>query len=226
MARESFMLQIHHIQDELLLMGGMVEESSHKAIEALRKRDVTLAKKVYARDQLINEKRYAIESAVLVLIATQQPLAHDLRLLAAMLEIAAELERMGDYAKGNCRVVFNLGDFEIPIPIAEIEAMESQTLSMLHRALTAFIDEDINAAKSIPLEDDKVDLLYKKIQNQVVDLMVEDRELIDHANLLLWIAHNLERMADRVTNICERTVFVVTGELFEMESKKRRITKK
>lgn len=219
MARESYLLHIHQIQDELLTMSKMVEEASQQAIEALKTRNISLAKQIYADDKKVNEKRFAIENEVLLLIATQQPMAHDLRQLAAMLEIAAELERMGDYAKGNCKVVVNLGNFDILVPIDEIDQMEKTAVKMLNSSISAFIHEDLEMARSIPFEDDKVDIFYKKILGKLLDLMIADREIIDHANLLMWIAHNLERMADRVTNICERTVFVVTGELFEMESK-------
>ncbi|HCS40662.1 MAG TPA: hypothetical protein DIW44_13895 [Anaerolineaceae bacterium] len=130
---------------------------------------------------------------------------------------------MGDYAKGIAKVVVNLGDVDIPIPIKEIEQMANMALNMLHRALGAFIIEDAVTAKSIPPEDDKVDEIYNKVQRQIVNLMIEKPQIIDHANLLMWVAHNLERMADRVSNICERTIFVTTGELLEIESKKKEI---
>jgi phosphate transport system protein len=223
MSRENLMLHIHQIQDEMLVMGSLVEQATMQSIESLKKRDKKMAVDVYNADRKINEKRYAIENSVLILIATQQPLAHDLRLLAALLEVSAEIERMGDYAKGIAKVVVNLGDIEIPIPIKEIEQMANMALSMLHRALGAFIIEDAETAKLIPPEDDKVDEIYNKVQRQIVNLMIEKPQIIDHANLLMWVAHNLERMADRVSNICERTIFVTTGELLEIESKKKEI---
>lgn len=223
MSRENLMLHIHQIQDEMLVMGSLVEQATMQSIESLKKRDKKMAVEVYNADRKINEKRYAIENSVLILIATQQPLAHDLRLLAALLEVSAEIERMGDYAKGIAKVVVNLGDVEIPIPIKEIEQMATMALSMLHRALGAFIIEDALTAKSIPPEDDKVDEIYNKVQRQIVNLMIEKPQIIDHANLLMWVAHNLERMADRVSNICERTIFVTTGELLEIESKKKEL---
>ncbi|KAF0110977.1 MAG: phosphate transport system protein [Chloroflexi bacterium] len=223
MSRDNLMLQIHQVQDELLLMGSMVEQATIKSIEALKNRDREAAKTIYNADRLVNEKRYAIENSVLILIATQQPLAHDLRLLAALLEIAAEIERMGDYAKGIAKVVINLEDVDIPIPFKEIEEMASLAVSMFHRALGAFVLEDALTAKKIPPEDDKVDELYNQVQRHIVHIMIEKPEIIDHANLLMWVAHNLERMADRVSNICERTIFVATGELMEIESKKKEI---
>ncbi|MRS03591.1 phosphate signaling complex protein PhoU [bacterium] len=223
MSRENLMLHIHEIQDEMLVMGSLVEQATMQSIESLKKRDRKLAIEVYNADRKINEKRYAIENSVLILIATQQPLAHDLRLLAALLEVSAEIERMGDYAKGIAKVVVNLGDVDIPVPIKEVEQMANMALSMLHRALGAFIIEDTVTAKAIPPEDDKVDEIYNNVQRQIVNLMIEKPQIIDHANLLMWVAHNLERMADRVSNICERTIFVTTGELLEIESKKKEI---
>ena len=223
MSRDNLMLHIREIQDELLVMGSLVEQATMLSVEALKKRDRKAASEIYNADRKINEKRYAIENSVLILIATQQPLAHDLRLLAALLEVSAEIERMGDYAKGIAKVVVKLEDFDIPIPISEIEEMGTLAISMLHRALGAFIIEDAITAKAIPSEDDKVDEIYNKVLRYLVNLMVEKTEIIDHANLLMWVAHNLERMADRVSNICERTVFVATGELMEIEYKKKEL---
>jgi phosphate transport system protein len=218
MPRETLNRQIRQIQDEVLLLGSMVEEATLTAISSLKQRDTHAARQLFESDRLINEKRYAIENAILILIATQQPMAHDLRLLAAMLEVITELERMGDYAKGIARVTIRLGDFVLPIPMREISQMADTGLSMLHRALTAFVEENPNLAASIPPEDDAVDRLYLHIYHSLVNNMIADPSIIDHANLLMWVAHNLERLADRVTNICERTVFIATGELMEMET--------
>jgi phosphate transport system protein len=223
MARDNLLLHIHQVQDELLLMGSMVEQATMRSIQALKKRDIESAKAIYNEDNLINEKRYAIENSVLILIATQQPLAHDLRLMAALLEIAAEIERMGDYAKGIAKVVVKLGDLDLPMPLKEIEKMAALAIDMFHRALSAFIAEDPLAARKIPSEDDAVDVLYQKVQKDIIEVMIKQPELIDSANLFMWVAHNLERMADRVSNICERTVFVATGELGELEVEKKRL---
>lgn len=223
MARDNLLLHIHQVQDELLLMGSMVEQATMRSVQALKKRDIEGAKAIYNEDNLVNEKRYAIENSVLILIATQQPLAHDLRLMAALLEIAAEIERMGDYAKGIAKVVVQLGDFDLPMPLKEIEKMATLAIDMFHRALSAFIAEDPLAARKIPSEDDAVDVLYQKVQKDIVEVMIKKPEMIDSANLFMWVAHNLERMADRVSNICERTVFVATGELGELEVEKKRL---
>ena len=223
MSRDNLVEHLQQIKDDLLLMGSLVEIATVKAIDALRRRDTNLARQIYLDDKLINQKRFAVENDVLILIATQQPLAHDLRLLAAMLEIASELERMGDYAKGICKVVINLEDSDIPMPIKEIEDMAHEAVEMLHAALTAFLNEDVESAREIPQMDDKVDKLFKEAGSFILKTMISQPESIDHANLLMWVTHNIERMADRVTNICERTIFVVTGELAELESKPKNL---
>lgn len=218
MARETFDRQINQVRDEILLLGSMVEQAMLSAVDSLKQRNITVATSVLKADNQINEKRFAIENAILIIIATQQPIAHDLRLLAAMLEIITELERMGDYAKGIARITINLGDADVPIPIREISQMADKAVSMLHRALNAFISENAQQATLIPREDDEVDALYNNVYHQVMNHMIKNPECIDTANSLLWVAHNIERMADRVTNICERTVFINTGELLEMDS--------
>lgn len=218
MTRENLNRQIHLMQDEVLLLGSMVEQAMLDAVEALKRRDTITSQRILSEDHLINEKRFAIENAILITIATQQPMAHDLRMLAAMLEVINELERMGDYAKGIGKVNLRLGDSTINIPSREISQMAEQAVSMLHRALGAFISENAKQAYAIPAEDDQVDELYNHIYRILVKQMISDPAAIDHINLLLWVAHNLERMADRVTNICERTVFTATGELMEMDS--------
>ncbi|MHC1740737.1 MAG: phosphate signaling complex protein PhoU [Anaerolineaceae bacterium] len=219
MSRDNLVSQMQQIKDELLLMGSLVEIATVNAIDALRRRDANAARKIYMEDQIINQRRFSIENDVLIMIATQQPMAHDLRLLAAMLEIASELERMGDYAKGICKVILNLGDVDIPIPIRDIEQMGQLSVEMLHQALTAFLQEDADAARLIPQLDDKVDKLFNKVERFNIQTMIEQPKIIDHVNLLMWVAHNIERLADRVSNICERAIFVVTGELTELEVK-------
>lgn len=218
MPRETLDRQISHLKDEVILLGSMVEQAMLNAVEALKHRDAASARQIYDADLLINDKRFAIENAILILIATQQPLAKDLRMLAAMLEVITELERMGDYAKGVAKSTLKLGDAVLPLPIREISQMAELSVDMLHRALIAFINENSNEAILIPLEDKKVDQLYNQVYRSVVCSMIANPDIIDQANLMFWVSHNLERMADRVTNICERTVFIATGELLEMES--------
>jgi phosphate transport system protein len=216
MPRETLDREFHHLQDEVLLLGSMVEQAILDSVEALKRRDMTVAHRIYQGDRLINEKRFAIENAILVLIATQQPMAHDLRFLAAILEVDTEMERIGDYAKGIAKVIMRMGDNVSNVPIRELTRMAEISVSMFHRALSAFVNEDSDMARIIPAEDDQVDELYNEVYRMLVKSMIADPTTIDHSSLLLWVAHNLERTADRVTNICERTVFIATGELMEI----------
>lgn len=218
MPRETLNRQIHQLQDEVLLLGSMVEQALIESVDALKRRDQDASRKVYAGDHIINEKRYAIENAILILIATQQPMARDLRLMAAILEVITELERMGDYAKGIAKVTLRLGDTELPVSMREFTTMTELTVGMLHRALGAFVEENAQEAHAIPAEDDQVDKLYTQIYHAIIAAMIANPSIIDQANQLMWVAHNIERTADRVTNICERTVFICTGELMEMDT--------
>ena len=218
MPRETLDRQIHHLQDEVLLLGSMVEQAMIAAVDALTRRDVQTSRRIFENDHLINEKRYAIENAILILIATQQPMARDLRLLAAILEVITELERMGDYAKGIAKVTIRLEDAPLPINLREFSVMAELAVNMLHRALGAFIAENAQQAYEIPKDDDQIDDLYNRIYRSLVSAMIANPEVIDNANLLMWVAHNIERLGDRVTNICERTVFICTGELMEMDT--------
>lgn len=217
MARKLFTQKIQNIKDEVLLLGSMVEDAVIKAVQSLKQRNVNLAKQIYQHDIELNDKRFTIENAILILIATQQPMARDLRQLASMLDVISELERMGDYAKGIAKVAIKLENVDLKIPIKEIETMAELAVAMLHKSLTAFIGEDAQTASQIPYDDDAVDKLYEDIYHQAVDLMMHNPQNVDNANLVIWVGHNLERLADRVTNICERTVFIATGELMELE---------
>ncbi len=218
MARELFERKIKQIEDEILLLGSMVEQATLDAAAAFKKRDIPTSKILVEEDQIINDKRFAIENAILILMATQQPLAHDLRLLASMLIVTNELERMGDYAKGIANNTIRLADREIPSPVRYIEKMAELGVGMLHKALAAFINEDIKVAVAIPAQDDEVDLLFNKCYKSIVDNMIANSTIIDDSGLLLWIVHDLERFSDRVVNICERTVFIQSGEMLEMSS--------
>ena len=216
--RKTFEMEIQQLKDELLLMGSMVEQQILEAVEALKKRDVETSHRIFNDDSKINAKRFGIEEQVMILIATQQPMAHDLRLLASILEVSAELERMGDYAKGIATINIRMGS-EAPLkPLIDIPRMAQKASDMLHRALTAFVNEDVETARAIPDEDDEVDSLYTQVYRELMTYILADPKTIDRANFLLWTAHNLERFADRVTNICERTVFIVTGENKEIGS--------
>ncbi len=216
--RKTFETEIQQLKDDLLVLGSMVEQAILNSVDALKKRDIEAARRLYQMDDQINAKRYAIEEQVMVVIATQQPMAHDLRLLASILEVAGELERMGDYAKGIATVNIRMGEQPLLKPLIDVPRMAQKAADMLHRALTAFMNEDADAARAIPVEDDEVDALYDQVYHELMLFVIQDARVIERANWLLWVAHNLERVADRVTNICERTIFVVTGEIKEIDT--------
>jgi phosphate transport system protein len=199
-------------------MGSIVSKAIMLAITALQNRDFTLARQIIFNDQKINCKRFEIEEKSIQLIATQQPMANDLRTIVSVLNIITELERIGDYAEGNAKIAIMIGD-EPPLkPLIDIPRMAEKTVDMLNRTLSAFIIRDFNEARKISTEDDLVDNLYNQVFRELVTFMTEDPKTITIATRLIWVAHNLERSADRVTNICERIVFMVNGEMTEIGS--------
>jgi len=217
MLRKTFDQELQRVKEEIIVLGSMVEEVTLKSVEALKKRDLQAARQIIETDRQINARRYALEENIIVIIATQQPMAHDLRFLASALEIVSELERMGDYAKGIAVINLRMGDQSLLKPLIDIPRMAEKAVDMLHRALTAFIQEDAEAARALPKEDDEVDALYNQVYRELITFILEDPKNIERANWLLWVAHNLERFADRVTNICERTIFLVTGQFIEFD---------
>ena len=218
MIRKTFENEMQQVKDEILVLGSMVETAILDTVEALKKRDIKESEKILAADKEINKKRFEIESQLMILIATQQPMAHDLRLLASSMEIISELERMGDYANGIANINIRMGDQPLLKPLIDVPRMAQKSADMLHRALTAFVNEDVEAAKAIPIEDDEVDALYNQVYRELMTFVIADPKSIERANWLLWVTHNLERVADRVTNICERTIFIATGEMSEIKN--------
>jgi phosphate transport system protein len=175
------------------------------------------ARELIAQDRILNEKRFATEDAALALIATQQPIAGDLRTIAAVLAIISELERIGDYAKGISKINLMMEETPLLKPLVDIPRMAEKVRNMLHQALEAFVQRDVDLARAIPDEDDEIDALYNQVYRELLTFIINDPATIDQATYLLWAAHNLERAADRVINICERVVFTVTGEMVEMD---------
>ncbi len=213
--RTDFHKRLKEIQDELLLMGNMVEKAITGSMEALKKRDLKLAQRVIDGDVKINEKRFNIEETCIQLIATQQPMAGDLRSIICVLNIITDLERIGDHAEGTAKIAVMTGD-EPPLkPLIDLPRMAEKAVGMLHRSLEAFINCDVETARQIIAEDDEVDDLYDQVFRELLTFMAEDPKILTRATRLLWVAHNLERSADRVTNICERVVFSVTGKMEE-----------
>jgi phosphate transport system protein len=189
-------------------------------VEALKNRDLDLARQVIADDKKIDKKRYEIEEKCVGLIATQQPMAGDLRIILAVLNILSEVERIGDYGEGIAKIAVMIGD-EPPLkPLIDIPRMAELTRGMLRSSLDAFVNRDAEAARQICTEDDAIDHLYDQVFRELLTFMAEDPRTITRATRLIWVAHNLERAADRVTNICERVVYVVTGKLEEIGASK------
>jgi phosphate transport system protein len=216
--RTVFHKRLREIQDEILVMGSMVGKAILRSVEALKDRDINLAQHIIDDDLLINKKRFEIEERCIELIATQQPMATDLRIIAAILNIITEIERIGDYAVGIARIVILIGG-EPPLkPLVDIPLMAEKTTEMLNRSLDAFIHRNSETAKKIAKEDDMIDNLYDQVFRELLVIMAEDPKTITRATRLIWTAHNLERAADRVTNICERVVFIVTGKMEEISS--------
>ncbi len=217
MPRQAFDRELQRLEGKLLGLGRMAKEALLASVDALKCRDLDAARRIIAADHELNEQRFAIEHETLVVIATQQPMAVDLRTLAAFLEIATELERIGDYAKGIAKITLMMGTEPFIKPLIDIPRMAEKAASMLTRALHAFLGRDVDLARSIPAEDDEMDDLYDQIYRELTKFIIVDPTLIDRASYLMWVAHNLERAADRVVNICERVIFTVTGEVIEFD---------
>jgi phosphate transport system protein len=216
--RTHYQQELRRLQDELLLMGSMVTQALCDSLAVLKKQDLDHARQIIADDRLINSKRYRIEDDCLTLIATQQPMARDMRLIAGILEIASELERIGDYAKGIARITLYLGKPPLVKPLVHMPQMLEIVVEMLRGALDAFVTQDVEQAREIPKRDNEVDHLYNTINRELIAIVIADPKQIDHANYLTWAAHNLERAADRATNICERVIYTATGQFVEMDT--------
>lgn len=216
MTRTELDQKIHFAKDQLLLLGSMVEDAMYRSARALKDHDFDVSQEILENDRAINRKRFEIENSVITLIAMQQPMAHDLRVLASVLDLCTELERIGDYAKGIAVINLRSGGLSLPKILNDIYYMSERALDMFHRALTVFVQEDAEAARAITEEDDIIDALYMQVYVEAIDLVVEHPNDMVRGNYALWAAHNLERMADRVMNVCERTIFIATGELGEI----------
>lgn len=221
MLRKVFNQEIQNTKDEIIILGSMVEQAIHDSVTALKNHSMRRAQQVIEGDAAINARRYEIEAHVINIIATQQPITRDLRILASILEITGELERIGDYAKGIAMLCIRIGSQPTIKHLNDLPLMAELSMSMLHRSLVAFVEEDAAAARKIPEEDDQVDNLYLQFYRIMITYFMENPSNIDEVNYLMWAAHNLERAADRVSNICERTIFIATGEITELTGHNR-----
>jgi len=216
MLRKLFDQEIRNTKDEIVILGSMVEQAVLAAAAALKQHNLRAAQQIVENDALVNAKCFDIKNQVINLIAMQQPMAHDLRVIASILEIIGELERIGDYAKGIGQMCIRIGERPAIGRLSDLPLMAQLAMSMLHRSLVAFADEDAVTARTIPDEDDNVDNLYLQFYRVMISYVLENESNIEEVICLLRAAHYLERAADRVSNICERTVFIVTGEITEL----------
>jgi phosphate transport system protein len=216
MTRSEFVSQLHALRDDVVTMASMVDKAIARAIDALQRQDVAAAREILAADRAINAQRWETEELALLIIATQAPMAGDLRTVAAALHIVTDLERMGDHAAGIAKIVIDTADEPLLKPLVDIPRMASLARQMLKDSITAYIDGDASAARAVAAQDDEVDVLYDQVYRELLVFMLADPQTINRATHLLWVAHNLERIADRVTNICERIVFAVVGEMAEI----------
>ena len=216
MTRVHYGQELNDLRSSVVAMASMVDKAVNNAVVALAQRDVSIAQQVVADDRAINEHRWRTEEQALLVIATQAPMARDLRMIAAVIHIVTDLERMADHAAGIAKIALQTADQAPLKPLVDIPRMSEVARSMLHDAITAFIEGDQAAARSIVARDDEVDALYEQIYRELLTYMLADPTTIDQATHLLWAAHNLERIADRITNICERVVFAATGQLEEL----------
>jgi phosphate transport system protein len=218
--RRAFHEHLREVESDVLIMGNLVVKAIDRAIEALKERDLTLAHQIIADDAQINKQRFSIENDCIGLIATQQPVAGDLRIIVAILNIITELERIGDYAEGIAKIVIMIGD-EPPLkPLIDIPRMAEITLDMVNKSLQSFITRDVELAMRVVSLDSVVDGLYDQVFRELLTFMMVDPKTTNRATRLIWVAHNLERAADRATNISERVVFTVTGKMEEIGGSK------
>lgn len=218
MARTDFDRDLQLLQDDLMFLGSMVDKAIARSLDALKGRDMELSRRVIDEDDLIDAKRSEIEDKCIDLIATQQPLAGDLRILITVLQVSVELERMGDYAEGIAKISVAIGDDPLLKPLIDLPRMGEMAGRMLRRSLESLISRDVDSALDVIKSDDEVDQIYEQVYRELLMFMIEDPGTVKRATYLLWVSHDLERIADRATNVAERAIYMVTGRVPEEES--------
>jgi phosphate transport system protein len=213
MARVAYTSQIRELRDDVVAMSSMVDKAIARATQALRQQDVDLSREIIEGDHQINDHRWSTEDRALLIIATQAPMASDLRTIAAVISIVTDLERMADHAAGIAKIVIETSNEPLLKPLVDIPRMSELARAMLADSISSFINSDADAAREVALRDEDVDRLYEQIFRELLTYMMADTGTINRATHLLWAAHNIERIADRVTNICERVIFTVTGSM-------------
>ena len=214
--REHYVQQLEALHTEIRALGQMVIVSITRAIDALRRQDAEAARRIRADDKRIDESQAAIEEHALTVMATQQPMAGDLRELVAAIEIASELERIGDYAKGIAKITIRNADQPLVKPLIDIPQVAEQAINMLGNSLDAYVNRDAEAARVLAGLDDKVDQLSDNMRAELLDLIQNDPTTAARGVDLMFVAHNLERIADRTTNIAERVIFMVKGDIVDL----------
>jgi len=209
---------LQRMQEDLLRMGSLIDGAITRAMRALSVRDTRLAREIIADDGTINALRFQLEDNCLTTIATQQPTAVDLRKIVATVILASELERMGDYAAGIAKTVLRMGDEPLLKPLVDMPRMAEEDRLMLHDALDAYVARDAEKARAVATRDDVVDNLYNQIFREILTYILEDPTTTTRALYLLFSAHNLERIGDRVVNIAERVIFMTSGEMRELNA--------
>lgn len=221
MARELFHKELAELQDDVLILGSMAEKAVVESVEALRAADLDWSQRIIEEDLAINKKRFDIEEQALFVIASQQPLASDLRAVMSALMIITDLERIGDHAEGIARINLRLGAAEdVPRRMGYIPAMADRSIAMLRDSLKAYVERNVDEARRVCDADDEVDRLQDAVYDETFRGMIEDPSRIERNTYYLWTAHNLERIADRCTNICERVIYLVTGRMEEINVSK------
>jgi phosphate transport system protein len=220
MPRDLFTAEIRQLQDEVLVLGSMAEKAIMDSLEALRDGDANWSRKIIEDDAKVNKKRFEIEDRCIFVIASQQPMATDLRGLASVLYIITDIERIADHAEGIARINLMMGDEPLPRRLGYIPAMSDRAVTMLRDSLKAYIEHDVDSARRICDADDEVDRLQDAVYDDCIKGMISDPATIQRNTYLLWTAHNLERIADRCTNICERVIYLVTGRMEEINVSK------
>lgn len=216
LVREHFTQKINDIKNNVLKMGAMVEDIIETAVTALKSQDVELARKIYDKDDEIDQLELEIEKECMIILALQQPLAKDLRTIASVLKIIADLERMGDNAVNIAKVTLEIGKDPLIKPLVDIPKMAAITQEMIKLSLEAFLTEDVTLAEKVVERDEEVDGLYDTIINDILEIITENKEFTKQGIKLMFIGRYLERMADHSTNICERTIYMISGDLKEI----------
>ncbi len=213
MPRADFEMNLTLVQEEIIQLSSMVEKAIYKSVDALKKRDVKASQQVIEEDDLIDLKQQALEERCIELIALESPIAGDLRILISAMMIANELERMGDYAEGIAKISVSMGNLPPLKPLIDIPRMADKAAVMLRDSTQAFITRDVGLAHKVVESDDEVDDLYDQVYRELLTYMLEEAGTIQRATYLLWVSHDLERVADRATNIAERVIYLVTGQM-------------